>query len=72
MECPHCGKEINIGSLLGSVTSRVKAEAARENGKLGGRPRTKKRKKRSADPNVSAYSVVSEVSEVIRRTEQGR
>lgn len=29
----------NLGSILGSITSDAKAEAARMNGRLGGRPR---------------------------------
>jgi hypothetical protein len=45
MNCPHCGKPLNIGSLLGAVTSKAKAKAARENGKKGGRPRKPKRDK---------------------------
>ncbi len=44
MKCPHCGSEINIGQLLGSVKSERKTEAARRNGKLGGWPKGKKRK----------------------------
>ena len=32
---------------LGSIKSERKAAAARENGKLGGRPKSKKRKKRA-------------------------
>ena len=34
-----------LGSLGGSVVSTAKSEAARENGKLGGRPPGKKTKK---------------------------
>lgn len=41
MTCPHCGKEINAGRLLGSMKSEAKAFAARTNGKLGGRPKAK-------------------------------
>lgn len=44
MNCPHCGAEINIGSLLGSVKSKAKASAARRNAKLGGWPKGRKRK----------------------------
>ncbi|MCL2648823.1 MAG: hypothetical protein FWD61_17795 [Phycisphaerales bacterium] len=37
--CPHCGKEISIGAIMGSRTSKKKAKAAAENGrKFGGRP----------------------------------
>ena len=37
MNCPHCGKHINPAAMLGSVTSERKAQAARANGKRGGR-----------------------------------
>lgn len=47
MNCPHCGKEINVGALLGARSSAAKTKAARENAKLGGWPKGKKRKKRS-------------------------
>lgn len=49
MNCPHCGKEINVGALIGSVSTAAKAAAARENGKLGGRPRKPKRVARRAN-----------------------
>lgn len=39
MNCPHCGKNINIGKLIGSRKSAAKSRAARENGKRGGRPK---------------------------------
>jgi len=45
MKCPHCNREINVGALLGSVSTPKKAKAARENAKLGGWPKGKKRKK---------------------------
>ena len=45
MNCPHCGKQINIGALIGSVSTPAKARAARENAKLGGWPKGKKRGK---------------------------
>jgi hypothetical protein len=60
MKCPHCGNEINIGSLLGAQTSKRKAAAARRNAKLGGWPKGKKRGKRKPDPNVLAHSVVKQ------------
>lgn len=45
MNCPHCGKPINPAAMLGSISSPAKAEAARENAKLGGWPKGKKRGK---------------------------
>ena len=41
--CTACGHidQINAASLMGSATSEAKAEAARANGKKGGRPRKK-------------------------------
>jgi hypothetical protein len=39
MNCPHCKKPINVGALLGSVSTEAKAEAARANGAKGGRPK---------------------------------
>jgi hypothetical protein len=42
MNCPHCGKVINVGTLLGSVSTPAKARSSRANGKLGGRPKKKK------------------------------
>lgn len=45
MKCPHCGKEINPAAMLGSISTPAKAEAARNNGKLGGRPRLRKAQK---------------------------
>lgn len=46
MNCPHCGKQINPAAMLGSISSPAKADAARENAKLGGWPKGKKRGKR--------------------------
>lgn len=46
MKCPHCGKPIKPAAMLGSISSAAKAEAARENAKLGGWPKGKKRGKR--------------------------
>ena len=39
MNCPHCGKEFNVGLLLGKARTERKAEASRLNGKKGGRPK---------------------------------
>jgi hypothetical protein len=39
MDCPKCGKDINVGRLIGKITSRKKAAASRANGKRGGRPK---------------------------------
>jgi hypothetical protein len=61
MKCPHCGNEINIGSLLGRTTSKRKARAAKRNAKLGGWPKGRKRGKRKpTDPNVIAHGVVKQ------------
>jgi hypothetical protein len=64
MNCPHCGKEINIGFLMGSVSSKRKARASRANGKLGGRPR---KKKRPSDSNALAHSVVKDAEAITQR-----
>jgi len=47
MICPHCGAEFvptapEISSELGKRKSAAKAQAARENGKKGGRPKAPK------------------------------
>ena len=69
MNCPHCGKEINIGSLLGSIKSRAKAKASRRNAKLGGWPKGKKRGKRKpTDPNVIAHGVVKQAESLTQRS----
>jgi len=41
IKCPHCGHEheVNIGYIMGKKSTEAKKEAARENGKKGGRPR---------------------------------
>ncbi len=44
MNCPHCGKNINIGSLMGSVKSAAKTAAARANARKPRGPRKKKEK----------------------------
>lgn len=67
MKCPHCGNEINIGSLMGSVTSKRKAAAARRNAKLGGWPKGKKRGKRKPDVNVTAHSIVAQAEKLTRQ-----
>lgn len=43
MICPHCHKQISqaeISAHLGRMKSKAKSDAARTNGKKGGRPRT--------------------------------
>jgi len=42
VKCPHCGKPINVGSLIGQIKSDKKAKSSAENGKKGGRPPNKK------------------------------
>jgi hypothetical protein len=45
MNCPHCGKTITkamAAKALGQLRSAKKTAAAQENGKLGGRPKTRK------------------------------
>ena len=45
MICPHCKKKIktNLAAVeLGKIKSEKKAQAARENGKKGGRPKKPK------------------------------
>lgn len=42
MKCPHCKKQINVGSLIRSVNSEAQKKASARNGKLGGRPRKQK------------------------------
>ena len=40
MKCPHCGKKINVGALLRSKRpTAAQKEAAKLNGKKGGRPK---------------------------------
>lgn len=53
MNCPHCGKEINVGTLLGSVSTPAKARSSRENGKLGGRPKKPKRTARRRNARIT-------------------
>lgn len=67
MKCPHCGQEINVGALLGSVKSKAKARAARENAKLGGWPKGKKRGKRKKDANHIAHGVVGKAEKITQR-----
>lgn len=43
MNCPHCGKPVNPAAMLGSISTPAKARAARENAKLGGWQKGKKR-----------------------------
>lgn len=42
-KCPHCNKEINIGQILGSVTSEAKAAASRANASKPPKPGSKPR-----------------------------
>lgn len=68
MNCPHCGKELNVGSLLATIKSPAKAEASRRNAKLGGWPKGKKRGPRPKDANALAHSVVAEAEKLTLRT----
>lgn len=67
MNCPHCGKDINVGALIGSVKSKAKAAAAKANGKKGGRPR--KEPKEPKDANSLAHSIVGKAEKL---TQQGK
>jgi hypothetical protein len=55
IRCPKCGTDIGpvIAAHAGKATSAAKTAAARENAKLGGWPKGKKRKKRRRQ-NVKA------------------
>lgn len=65
MKCPHCGGEINVGSLLGSVKSKAKANASRANGALGGWPKGKKRGPRKRkDANELAHGIVAQAEKL--------
>lgn len=53
MKCPHCGGTITkrtLAKVMGQSRSEAKQSAARNNGKLGGRPRTKKTEPDPAAP----------------------
>jgi len=43
MKCPKCGYELHktAGAVLGSIKTDKKAASSRENGKKGGRPKSK-------------------------------
>lgn len=53
IKCVKCGwaNEVNPAALLGKTKSAAKSAAARENGKLGGRPKTKRVTRRANDPS---------------------
>ena len=58
---------VPLGRLGGSVTSRPKAAAARQNAKLGGWPKGKKRGPRNQDANQNAHRVVGEAEKLTRQ-----
>ena len=52
MKCNHCSRDIAENIIIreaarinGRRTSKAKAQAVRENGKLGGRPKKKEKKR---------------------------
>ena len=50
MKCPHCNKTITpaeIARHLGSIKTPKASAASRANGKLGGRPKGTKKKKKT-------------------------
>ena len=50
MNCPHCGKRINVGKLLRSKRpTAAQKKAARLNGAKGGRPKAPKAKSPNAE-----------------------
>jgi hypothetical protein len=53
VKCPHCGKEINVGSLMGSIASEKKKKSSAENGKLGGRPRKTRKNSTPGDEGLT-------------------
>lgn len=60
IKCPHCGGELNVGALLGSITTPAKARAARRNAKLGGWKKGRKRgPRKTTDPHVTAHREAS-------------
>ena len=51
MKCPHCKKTISAseaGQLLGTIITKKKSDAARRNGRKGGRPRKNEQRIRNA------------------------
>jgi hypothetical protein len=52
MNCPKCGEPIRLtrkqaAQALGSIKSELKAKTSAENGKLGGRPKSKQAEERA-------------------------
>jgi hypothetical protein len=50
MNCPHCGKKLNVGSLMGSQRTKAKSAAAKANGAKGGRPRKTPKSESPTEP----------------------
>lgn len=62
MNCPHCGKEItasDAAKVLRSIPSAARSEAARRNGKLGGRPKKIKTLIIGLDALQKAYKIAA-------------
>jgi hypothetical protein len=56
IDCPRCKSafELNIGALMGAATSAAKRDAARANGRRGGRPRKLKTVRKSSRRRVTS------------------
>lgn len=71
--CPKCTHEFDASSQFaangGAASSQRKADAAKRNGKKGGRPKTKRPPGLTFEnPNEAAKSVIDQVEEITRRS----